>query len=177
MHTGIGSTKYRELTYAHTTKKRARDIFQRSILPQLERSPKFHSTIANGSERFADGTGRYRVDLRRFDNFFDHLCWALHFDRYGIPFDDSTHSIRHTYFTLVTNDPGELQLRSMLSGFLENFRKKHMGQISHYEAAKVSESIYVNQIIDPIGNQGSITIIHTFYGFFEVASLLSRRWD
>jgi hypothetical protein len=64
----------------------------------------------------------------------------------------------------------------MLSGFLEHFRNNHMEQISHYEAAKVSESVYANQIIDPIGNQGSITIIHTFYGIFEVASLLSKQW-
>lgn len=154
----------------------ARDIFERSIRKQLERSPKFHSTIASGSEHFADGTGRYKVDSKRFDNFFDHLCWALYFDRYEVPFDESTHTISHTYFTLTTDDPNELQSRGILSSFLDHFRKSHLNQISHYEAAKVSESVYANQIIDPIGNQGSITIIHTFYGIFEVASMLSRRW-
>lgn len=154
----------------------ARDIFERSILKQIKRSSKFRSTIVSGSEHFADGTAHYKVDLERFDNFFNHLCWALYFDRYGVPFDDSTHAISHTYFTLTTDDPGELQLRGMLSGFLENFRLDYLSQISHYEAAKVSETVYANQIIDPIGIEGSITIIHTFYGIFEVASMLSRRW-
>lgn len=155
----------------------ARDIFERSIVKQLQRSPKFHNTIADGSEQLTDGTGRYKVDLDRFDNFFDHLCWALYFDRYKEPFNDSTHSISHIYFTLTTDDSSELNLRGMLSKFLEHFRKNHLDQISHYEAAKASESVYANQIIDPMGNQGSITIIHTFYGIFEVASLLSRRWN
>lgn len=154
----------------------ARDIFERSILPQIERSPKFHSTVADDSEHFADGTARYKVDLQRFDNFFDHLCWALYFDRYGTPFDESMHVISHTYFTLITDDPRELQKRAILSGFLEHFRNSYMEQISHYEAAKVSESVYANQIMDPMGNQGSVTMIHTFYGIFEVASLLSRKW-
>lgn len=154
----------------------ARDIFERSIVTQLQRSAKFHSTIADGSEHGANGTWRYKVDLQRFDNFFDHLCWALYFDRYGTPFNESTHLINHTYFTLTTDDLEEIKLRGMLSGFLEHFRKNYLNQISNYEAAKVSESVYANQIIDPIGDQGSITIIHTFYGIFDVASMLSRRW-
>jgi hypothetical protein len=148
----------------------------RSALPQIERSFKFKDEIANGSKHFADGTGLYRVDVGRLDNFFHHLCWALYFDRYGQPFDESAHSISHTYFTLATDDPAELQLRRRLSGFIGHFRKEYINQITTFEAARVSESVYSNQIIDPIGNSGSITILHTFYGIFEVVSMLSRRW-
>lgn len=153
-----------------------RDIFLRSISPQLERSAKFRSSLAKDAEHFSDGTGKYKVDVARFGNFFDHLCWAIYFDRYGQPFDESNHSISHTYLTLHTDDPQELQVRSFLSKMMGEFHKNHFEMISHYEAAKVAASVYSSEIIDPISSNGSITIIHTFYGLFEAVSMLSRKW-
>ena len=153
-----------------------REIFQRSISPHLNRSFKFKESIAKDATHFTDGTAHYRVDVDRFDNFFNHLCWALYFDRYKLPFDDSAHSISHTYFSLHTEDPHELRVRGMLAGMIDSFRQNYNDHISHYEAAKVAESVYANQIVDPIGPGGSITIIHTFYGIFEVASMLSKKW-
>lgn len=116
------------------------------------------------------------MDLDRFDNFFDHLCWALYFERYELPFDDTTHSINHVYFSLHTKDSQELGVRTMLASTIDSFRKEYNDRISSYEAAKVTESVYSNQVIDPIGAGGSITIIHTFYGIFEVVSMLSKKW-
>ncbi len=154
----------------------ARETFLRSISPQLARSPKFTSSIAEGATHFADGTGSYRVDVGRFDNFFDHLCWALYFDRYGHPFNESNHSINHTYPTLHADDPGELEVRAFLAGMIGNIRQNHPKQVVSYEAAKVDESVYSNEIVDPIGSDGSITIVHRFYGLFEAISMLSRKW-
>lgn len=153
-----------------------RDIFLRSISPQLERSVKFTSSLAEDAEHFSDGTSKYGVDVARFDNFFDHLSWAIYFDRYGQPFDESNHSINHTYPTLHTDDPEELKARSFLSGMIGEFQKNYAKIISHFEAAKADASVYSNQIIAPIGSNGSITIIHTFYGLFEAVSMLSRKW-
>jgi hypothetical protein len=153
-----------------------REIFLRSVLPQLDRSFRFAASIAEGAEHFADGTGKYKVDVDRFNNFFDHLCWAVYFERYSHPFDEYTHSISHTYPSLQTDDPEELNVRYFLSEMIGGIRKNHNELISHYEAAKVDASVYSNQIVDPIGSDGSITIIHTFYGFFKVISMLSRKW-
>lgn len=153
-----------------------REIFNRSISPQLERSFNFRASIAEDAKHFTDGTAHYKVDLDRFDNFFDHLCWALYFERYELPFDDTTHSINHVYFSLHTEDSQELGVRTMLASTIDTFRKEYNDRISSYEAAKVTESVYANQVIDPIGAGGSITIIHTFYGIFEVVSMLSKKW-
>lgn len=46
--------------------------------------------------------------------------------------------------------------------------------ISHYEADRVDEAIYGHDIMDPGGPSASITIAHTFYGIFNVWSLLTR---
>jgi len=58
---------------------------------------------------------------------------------------------------------------------LKVFRDDYEEHIESYEAAKATESVYANQIIDPARQNGSITIIHTFYGVFEVVSMLSLR--
>lgn len=47
--------------------------------------------------------------------------------------------------------------------------------MEHFEADKIDEVVYSNAVMDPIGTEGSITIAHTFYGVFEVVSLLSRK--
>lgn len=154
----------------------AREIFLRSILPQLDRSFGFGQSIMQDSEHFADGTGRYKVDIDRFDSFFDHLCWALYFERYGHPFKDATHSIRHTYTTLQSNASSDIDAVHLLSGFVGHMRSHHGKMISEYEAAKIDESIYSNEIIDPLGSNASITIVHKFYGVFEAVSMLSLKW-
>lgn len=135
------------------------------------------SSLAKDAEHFSGGISRYKIDLARVDNFFDHLCWAIYYDRYGQPFDESNHSISHIYPTLHTDDPDELRVRYFLSGMIEEFQKNYANMISRYEAAKVAESVYSCQIIDPISSNGSITIIHTFYGLFEAVSMLSRKWE
>lgn len=154
----------------------ARDRFVGSISPQLDRSPKFTLSIFEGATHFADGTGSYKVDIGRFNNFFNHLCWALYFDRYGHPFNESNHAINHTYPTLQTDDPGEFEVRAFLAGMIGEIRQNHPKQVFNYEAAKVDESVYSNDIVDPIRSDGSITIVHRFYGLFEAISMLSRKW-
>ena len=152
-----------------------REIFNRSISPQLDRSQGFHASLATGAKHFKDGTAAFQVDLLRFDCFFSHLCWAIFFDRYGVAFNDSTHVINHIYFSLSTKEPHEIALRKMLNEMLKVFRDDFEAHIERYEAAKAAESVYANQIIDPARHHGSITIVHTFYGIFEVVSMLSRR--
>lgn len=151
-----------------------REVFYRSIAPQLERSQGFLGSITKGAAHHEDGTAKYQVDLKRFDNFFNHLCWALYFDRYKLPFNDLTHTVSHVYCSLHTTDQHELAIRGMLSGMLDTFRNNYINHISHFEASKATESVYASQIIDPVRQNGSITIIHTFYGIFEVVSLLSQ---
>lgn len=153
-----------------------KSIFLRSIVPQLEFSENFRRSIVEGSASHPDGGVAYRVDLDRFDSFFDSLCHALYFDRYGTPIDPSQHLISHEYLSLQTNDPISLLRRNLLTGFLDHFFEESDSMIRHYEADKLSEVIYQNKIIDPSrSGVGSITIAHTFYGIFNVVSLLSQR--
>ena len=153
----------------------AGQIFRRSVAPQLTRSEAFKSLLAYGSIDLANGARKYKVDTIRFDNFFDHLSCAIYFDRYGNPLDPARHAISHVYLSLSTSDPHELQCRNFLTMSLGHFYTGFQSSISNYEAAKLDESVYMNKIIDPAGNNASITIAHTFYGIFDVVSLLTQR--
>jgi hypothetical protein len=163
MNTGIG-------------KNLPKQIFLKSIAPQLEHSERFRQMLGAGSAPDPDGGVRYPVNVKRFDAFFDSLTRALYSDRYGKPFDDSTHHMSHVYLSLLTNDPLERKRREILTGALKYFFDQSEWMITHYEAAKLSEVVYQNKIIDPTKNaQMSVTIAHTFYGLFNVVTLLSMK--
>jgi hypothetical protein len=151
-------------------------IFLQSIAPQLEFSEKFRKMIADGSVADPSGRVSYRVNLDRFDSFFDSLCHALYFDRYGTPLDPSQHGISHEYLSLHTEDPLLILRRDMLNSSLKFFFENSEWMVKNYEADKLSEVIYQNKMIDPPGpGLGSITIAHTFYSIFNVVSLLTRK--
>lgn len=151
-------------------------IFLRSIVPQLEFSEKFHKRLADGAKPLPGGAVAYKVDLERFDAFFDSLCHAVYFDRYGTPIDHSRHALSHIYLSLRTDDPLELMRRKLLTEMLDYFFENAEGMIKNYEAAKLSEVVYQNKIIDPAGSAAaSVTIAHAFYGIFNVVSLLTQQ--
>ncbi len=152
----------------------AKQIFMRSIAPQLKRARKFASGIARGSIQMAEGAVAYPVDVKRFDHFFDHLCYALYFDRYGARFDERKHLLTHHYLSLTTHDPEELRRLALLSESLHVFYE----QFSSFVESNADQGdvvVYQNKIIDPAGPDASITIAHTFYSVFNVVSLLTRR--
>lgn len=152
-----------------------RQVFLRSIAPQLSRSPAFHTSLAEGSVTLPNGARKYIVDTARFDNFFDHLCAGFFFDRYGFALDPEKHAIRHVYLEFGTDDPAEQNARRMLASMLGHLLAGFQSAVAHYEADKLDDIVYMNRVMDPAGAEGSITIVHTFYGVFDVVSLLTRR--
>lgn len=154
----------------------ASQIFFRSIAPQLDRSKKFKDTLIRGSQSLPSGARNYTVDLVRFDNFFDHLVCAIYFDRYQTSFNPTQFEISHYYLSLTTQEPAELQRRAWLTSMLGDFFSNYQNLVEHYEADKIKEVVYQHKIIDPLSNNASITIAHTFYGVFEVVTLLTRKW-
>jgi hypothetical protein len=152
----------------------AKQRFIRSIAPHLYRSPGFHRLLRDGSVPLAGGARKYKVDVARFDNFFDHLACAIYFDRYGVPLNRSAHRVQHVYLSLLDDDPEEQQRRKLLVMWLGHFYEDFQSMISSHQSGRINdESIYANKIIDPAGTHASITIAHTFYGVFDVVSLLT----
>ena len=153
----------------------AASIFNRSVLGALKRSPAFRSALNEGAEWLESGARRYQVDIPRFDAFFDSLCCALFFERYEKRVDPSLHEMNHIYLSFRSDDRDYQEsidhARSTMAPFFDAFGD----QVEHYEAAKIDEVVYGNQMLDPAGANASITIAHSFYGCFEVLSLLTTK--
>jgi hypothetical protein len=153
----------------------AASIFKRSVIGALQRSPAFRATLNKDAEWLESGARRYRVDMARFDSFFDSLCCATYFDRYGIRFDQNIHEIHHIYLSFESKDSEYQRSMLMMRNQMRDFFEAFSGRVAHFEAAKIDEVVYQNKIMDPIGVKGSITIMHSFYGCFEVVSLLTIK--
>jgi hypothetical protein len=151
-------------------------IFLSSIKPQLEFSARFRRMITEGAERLASGEIAYPVDIKRFDHFFDSVSRALYFDRYGRPVDSLEYHISHLYLSLHTEDQEHMELREYVKYWMKYFDEQAEWSVTHYEAAKLSEVVYQHKMIDPTkGGFGSVTIAHTFYGIFNVVSMLTHK--
>ena len=122
-----------------------------------------------------EGAVAYRLDVKRLDSFFDHLCCAIYFDRFDTQFDERTHSVAHRYLSLTSSDPEELRSLALLAEGLRLFYDGFGALVETYEADRIDEIVYANKIIDPVGRDASITIAHTFYGVFDVVSFLTLR--
>lgn len=153
----------------------AASIFNRSVIGALKRSPAFRAALNDGAEWMGNGARRYQVDTSRFDSFFDSLCCALFYERYHIRFDPSLHEMNHIYLSFRSDDADYQRsvddTRNSMAPFFDAFADR----VEHYEAAKIDEVVYGNRIIDPAGARASITIAHSFYGCFEVLSLLTTK--
>ncbi len=148
----------------------AKRIFLRSILPQMDRAPGFRSTIIDRSA--PDGTV-VGVDIDRLDAFFDALCCAVFFDRFGEPLDPDVYRMRHVYLDVACSDDAYVaRQRSARALFRRFFDFYH--SVECRPADKVDEAIYDCHIIAPAGVNASVSIAHTFYGVFEVVSYLTN---
>jgi len=153
----------------------AKQIFMRSVVPQLERSIAFREMLNRDAEWLENGARRYPVDIARFDNFFDSLSCAVFFDRFGCQFDPSTHTLRHIYMSLTSDDPYDQAHKQFISQAMSYFFQHHREQIEHFDAARIDEIVYANDVLAPAGITASVTIGHSFYGVFEVISLMTRK--
>ncbi|MBP2304750.1 hypothetical protein GBZ48_10470 [Azospirillum melinis] len=152
----------------------AKKRFRESIAPQLKRRPAFGAALADGSEVLPDGKVKYKVDVARFDNFFDNLSAAVYFEHFNSQFDKKKHSMRHIYMNFYSDDDGYKRDVNFMNSYMKPFFDDFRNLVVRIEADKIDEAVYSCDIMAPVGAEASITIAHSFYGVFEVISLLTR---
>ncbi|MBL8688956.1 MAG: hypothetical protein JNL04_07640 [Rhodospirillaceae bacterium] len=152
----------------------AQSTFLRAVVGQLEKAPKFGEMIARGSRWLEDGEREYPIDVRRFDSFFDALTCAIYLDKFDARFDSDRHTMRHVYLNFRSEDDASMAMARLAESSMSWFATNHADHIEHYEADRVDEVVYENDVIAPAGTKASITIGHRFYGSFRVISLLTQ---
>ena len=149
-------------------------IFMASIAPQLDHSPGFRSLFSERMPGPGSAVG-YRVDVARFDAFFDNLTCAVFFDRFRQPVNPATHQMRHIYPDLSDMDPDIAGQTALATNLFLEFFETHSHAVETVEADKTDEVVYRSDIVAPAGTDASVTIAHSFYGVFRVISLLTAR--
>jgi len=153
----------------------AKERFLDSIAPQITRYPKFQALLANGARPGEGGATAYRVDMERFDAFFSALSCAVLFDRFGEAVDEEVFEICHLYPHLHSDEENGMEEVRRYRSMFKEFFEEHASRIQHFEADRIDEVVYANSIAAPAGLKTSVTIVHVFYGVFEVISRLTNK--
>lgn len=150
----------------------AAQVFMRSIVPQIVTSKSFANQFKADAPDGGSGA-MYPVDVARFDSFFDALSCAVYFDRFKSQFDPNMHRIRHVYPSLVSADGTENEAAQRMRSGFASFFGRYAERVERFESDKIDEVVYGHEMMAPAENNASITIAHTFYGLFEVITLMT----
>ncbi len=148
--------------------------FLEAISPQLKQSPKFKKMLAKDSVDLGGGAVAYPVDVARMMNVMDGICHAIIFYKYGVPLNTTTHRIHHEFLSFMSSDEEHERFLDCLMSGMTKLTDEHSWAVSDWEADKQDEVVYSYKLIAPAGTDLSITIIHNFYGVFDVVSLMTK---
>ena len=117
-----------------------------------------------------DGSVAYLVDIARFDEFFTALSCGLIYksQKSQLP---SEYKVGHIYHRLINEDE---EWNALGSGIDQFYDEKPLSVMSFGKPDTRNERIYTCEIHGLPEFQGSITIVHRFFGVFKVTSMLSK---
>jgi hypothetical protein len=150
---------------------RAREIFLDKIRPQLDfNNSALRKKLAKDAVRLPDGSVKYQVDIKRFDDFFTALSCGIVYKSCGDSLPNQ-YEIYHLYPNFTSeqdSSPIETEIFKFYSG-------KPMDFMEFGKPNTENERIYTVEVFGIPRFQSSITIVHIFFGKFKVISMLSRK--
>ena len=151
---------------------RAREIWLERVSPQLSHNnDALRQLLAKDSIETGGGV-RYQVDIERFDDFFTALCCGLVFksQKASLPSDYTVSHIYHNFSSKM-----EPEWEALVSGVDQFYDGPAPDVFSFGNPDTHNERIYTVEIYGITKFQGSITIVHKFFGVFKVTSMLTRQ--
>jgi hypothetical protein len=150
---------------------RAREVFQERVVPQLSHNnDALRRMLLKGSVTVPGGV-MYPVDHARFDEFFTALSCGLIYKSQEAPLP-SDYRIDHIYHRFVSYADAEQQaFEAHIDRFYD---EKPLDFMAFGNPETRNERIYTVEIHGRPRFQGSITIVHRFFGVFKVTSMLTR---
>lgn len=153
---------------------RAREVFLKKIKPQLSHNNgAFQKLLSEGAIKLDDGSVKYPVDLKRFDDFFTALSYGIVFKTVGDQVPDN-YVIHHQYPSLSSQYSEEEQGIKVFKEFQQLISGEPTEILNFGKPNTQNERIYTVKIHGVPNFKSSITIVHLFYGKFKVVSFLSN---
>lgn len=151
----------------------ARDVFLEKVVPQLSfNSDALRSMLAKNSKPQSDGSVIYLVDTARFNSFFDALTCGILFKANGrsVP---KHYKMGHIFHNLISYSETEEEM--LIREGIDSFYSGEPMQFMNFgDAGAVNTKIYSVKIFGVPDYQGSITVVHEFFGIFKVTSMVSN---
>lgn len=118
-----------------------------------------------------DGGVAYEVDISRFDEFFTALSCGLIYksQKSQLP---PEYIIAHIYHQFVGRTSAEQELIEKVIG--EFYDKEPLEVLAFGSPDTLNKQIYTCEIHGLPNFEGSITVVHRFFGVFKVTSMLTR---
>ncbi|MCE2733100.1 MAG: hypothetical protein LW821_07010 [Flammeovirgaceae bacterium] len=138
---------------------RAREIFIDKIKPQLDfNNSALRKKLVKDAVRFLDGSVKYQVDIKRFDDFFTALSC-------GIVYKSCGNSLPNHYdiYHLYPNFTSEQDANQIEREIFKVYADKPMDFMEFGKPNTENERIYTVEIFGIPGFQSSITIVHVFF--------------
>lgn len=153
---------------------RAREVFQEKVAPQLSyNNGALRQMLAKNSIITKQGV-IYPVDTARFDEFFTALSCGLIYKSQKTPLP-SDYKINHIYHQLISEATQEWRaFEASINSFYDG---KPLEVMSFGNPDTRNERIYTVEIHGLPRFQGSITIVHRFFGVFKVTSMLTKLFN
>lgn len=152
---------------------RAREIFTQKITPQLKyNNGALRKMLLKGAKPQANGAVAYKVDTARLDNFFTALSCGIVYKSCGSALPEN-YDIRHIYHNLTGNYCPEYE--AAIEGMKEFYSGTPMDILNFGRPNVKNERIYTVKVFGMPEFQTSITIVHEFFGVFQVTSMLSIK--
>lgn len=148
---------------------RAREVWMKSVVPQLNhKHGRLRKMIAKGAVQVGQGVA-YRVDTGRLDAFFTALSLGLICASKKTPLP-TDYVIGHIYHSLT---PADGLVNPLEAGIESFYPGKPVAVLEFGKPNLRNERIYSAEIHGRPDFEGSISIVHLFFGKFKVTSMLS----
>jgi hypothetical protein len=153
---------------------RAREVWLDRVSPQLSHNNGALRRLLSKDSTEADGGVKYQVDIPRLDDFFTALCCGLVFksQKASLPSD---YTLNHIYHNFSGETKPEWE--ALVSSIDQFYDGPAPEVLSFGKPDTHNERIYTVEIYGLPEFQGSITIVHKFFGVFKVTSMLTRLYD
>jgi hypothetical protein len=153
---------------------RSREIFLDRVLPQLDYNGEaLRKTLAAGAVPLEAGAFEYKVDIARFDRFFDALSYGIVFKACGntLPADYRAGHVYHNF----TSKKETAEQKAFKEALLSFYSGKPMTVMDFGSVKAFNATVYSVKFFGIPGFKSSITVAHDFFGVFRVTSMLTKQ--
>ncbi|MDD5716241.1 MAG: hypothetical protein PHW64_00430 [Sulfuricurvum sp.] len=171
------------------TENDASKVFESNVKPQLmHNNEALLKKVFRNPTKHDEKTSRFEIDISRLDSFFDCLTHGVIYKKVNKKVVLENYNVRHLYINLEdidkdgNVDKDSIFMKKYWQEYLESVELSEVIEFKYETPKGYSTEIYSVRFIgadfikslESDSFNSSITVVHKFFGYFVVVSLLTR---